>query len=223
LRWPEVELAVLEEYEPHASEPHTVFFGRLLGHSGRAAIGTYSLKKRHYLATTSMDSELALIGANLVLADAGKLVYDPFIGTGSLPLACTHFGAMAYGSDIDPRTVRGKDGLNIDTSFRQYGLQAQYLGSFIGDLTHSPLRILKGGLLDAIVCDPPYGVREGLRVLGSRNGRGNELVMIDGKPAHLYAPADSTTARAFAKIGVEQNTISLPSSRIALTPCWSIS
>jgi tRNA (guanine10-N2)-methyltransferase len=44
----------------------------------------------------------------------------------------------------------------------------------VSDLTNTPLRILSPdkdytkGYLDGIVCDPPYGIREGLKVLGSR-------------------------------------------------------
>lgn len=179
------EFVVFEEYAHLANQPHRVWFGRFIGNGGRDAITTYSLKKRKYLSTTSMDAELALIGANFVLAAPGKLIYDPFVGTGSLPLACSHFGAMAFGSDIEARTVRGKDGLNIMTSYAQYGLRTLYMDSLIADLTHSPLRTTDRGWLDAIVCDPPYGVREGLRVLGSRDGKAKSMVLIDGEPAHL--------------------------------------
>ena len=191
---------IFEEYEHKARFPHAIFFGRLVGHGARSAITTYSLKKRHYLSTTSMDSELALIGANLALAATGKLVYDPFIGTGGLPLACAHFGAMAWGSDIDPRAVRGKDGLSVSTSFQQYNLASRSLGSFIGDLTHSPLRVSAHGLLDVIICDPPYGVREGLKVLGSRDDSDKEVRWIDGKPAHLYVFVELDLVGTFAKI-----------------------
>ncbi|KAJ4352900.1 hypothetical protein N0V95_003875 [Ascochyta clinopodiicola] len=55
-------------------------------------------------------------------------------------------------------------------NFAQYGLSGGYLGGFVSDLTNTPLRL--GGdaapYLDGIVCDPPYGIREGLKVLGSR-------------------------------------------------------
>ncbi|KAL8668920.1 MAG: hypothetical protein Q9224_007767, partial [Gallowayella concinna] len=43
-------------------------------------------------------------------------------------------------------------------------------------------------LLDGIICDPPYGVREGLKVLGSRGdgGKKKEIVWLDdGEAAHL--------------------------------------
>ena len=163
--------------------PKHIYFGRWIACSQRDVINTYSLKKRQYLSTTSMDSELALITANLTLAAPGKLIYDPFVGTGSFPIACSHFGAVTMGSDIDGRAVRGKQGRNIVTSFQQYGLLNRYLDGFISDLTHCPLKL--GRFLDGIICDPPYGVREGLKVLGTRDGSGKEVVYIDGEASHL--------------------------------------
>ena len=34
-------------------------------------------------------------------------MYDPFVGTGSIALACQHFGATVIGSDIDMRVLKG--------------------------------------------------------------------------------------------------------------------
>ena len=85
------------------------FFGRFIASSSRHLLGPYSLKTRPYINTTSMDSELAFLTANLSLAGRGKVFYDPFIGTGSLPIACAHFGSMVLGSDIDGRMLRGSD------------------------------------------------------------------------------------------------------------------
>ena len=36
----------------------------------------------------------------------GDLVYDPFVGTGSILVAAAHFGAHTIGADIDIRVVR---------------------------------------------------------------------------------------------------------------------
>ena len=177
------QFTVFEDYTWGHPEPHTLYLGRWIADSDRAAIYTYSLKTRRYISTTSMDSELALVTANLTLAAPGKLFYDPFVGTGSFPIACSHFGAISTGSDIDGRSIRGKKDRNIVTSFQQYSLQSRYLDGFISDLTHSPLRADE--LFDGIICDPPYGVREGLKVLGSRDGSGKEAVFIDGEAAHL--------------------------------------
>lgn len=114
-----------------------------------------------------MDSELALITANLALARPGAFVYDPFVGTGSFPVAAAHFGALTFGSDIDGRSIRGAGGRrSVRGNFAQYGLLDFWGGFFAADLTNTPL--VRRRWLDAILCDPPYGVREGLRVLGAR-------------------------------------------------------
>lgn len=196
---PDQQFAVFEEYDLNVSTPKKLYLGRLIATSGRKAIAKYTLKKRSYIATTSMDAELSLVTANLTLASAGKITYDPFMGTGSFPLACAHFGATVFGSDLDGRSIRGKKGRNVQGNFAQYGTLASYLGGFVADLTNTPLRTGsgsdttgKGRWLDALLCDPPYGVREGLKVLGStRVALHEEVLLADGTPAHLsdsYVP-----------------------------------
>lgn len=184
----ELQLCVFEEYALRApgaavEEPRQLYLGRFIAASGRAAVTKYDLKKRAYISTTSMDAELALVTANLALAAPGKLMYDPFVGTGGFPIACAHSGAMAMGSDIDGRSIRGKNGRGVVSNFVQYGLLGNYGDCFVADLTNTPMR--KGRWLDGIVCDPPYGVREGLKVLGNKDGKGTEAVYVDGKLAHL--------------------------------------
>ncbi|GAB1737590.1 hypothetical protein NU219Hw_g1899t1 [Hortaea werneckii] len=215
---PDQHFTIFEDYELDAKLPYHLYFGRLIGEGGRKAINLYNLKKRSYIATTSMDAELSLITANLTQAGPGKLAYDPFMGTGSFPLACAHFGAVVFGSDLDGRSIRGKGSRSVRNNFHQYHTAHRYLGGFIADLTNSPLRIStipsppppppppqpspnsptdKNGIkqhtplqppLDAILCDPPYGVREGLKVLGSTRAHLHEVVhLADGTPAHLQA------------------------------------
>ncbi len=196
---PEQQFCIFEDHgfrEPH---PHRLHIGRWIAGSDRDAMVKYSLKTRKYISTTSMDAELSLITANLTLARSGKIFYDPFVGTGSFPIACAHFGAMVLGSDIDGRSVRGKEGRNVLSNFEQYGLMGRFVDSFISDLTHSPLRRTR--LLDGIICDPPYGVREGLKVLGSRDGKGKEVLYIDGEAAHLSVVLNAiTTSYALADV-----------------------
>ncbi|KAK5996617.1 tRNA (guanine(10)-N2)-methyltransferase [Cladobotryum mycophilum] len=100
--------------------PNIMYLGRLVGGSGRDIINKFDLKKRKYISTTSMDAELSLVTANIALAAPGKLFYDPFVGTGSFPVACAHFGAFGWGSDIDGRSIRGEvDGKNLASNFKQ--------------------------------------------------------------------------------------------------------
>lgn len=188
MKRPDQEFCILEEWPVDSGahglkNPQNVYLGRHLGGSARDVIAKYDLKKRKYISTTSMDSELALVTANITLAAPGKLFYDPFVGTGSFPVACAHFGALAFGSDIDGRSIRGKGKNSLLGNFVQYGLTQQFGDTFVADLTNTPLR--EARLFDGIVCDPPYGVREGLKVLGSRDPtKGKEIIYIDGKPHH---------------------------------------
>lgn len=186
---PEASFHVFEDYAPKTPVPKYLYLGRFIAESGRQAKTTYDLKKRHYISTTSMDAELALLTANIALAAPGKIFFDPFMGTGGFPLAAAHFGAYVCGSDIDGRSIRGTGGSarkgqvgkkDVAGNFAQYGLSSQYLGAFVSDLTNTPLRLpsprdngLRSGYLDGIICDPPYGVREGLKVLGAREKLGD--------------------------------------------------
>lgn len=191
MKSPDQEFCIFEGWKLEIStngntqEPEIIHFGRFVSGSEREIVGKYDLKKRKYICTTSMDAELALITANLTLAAPGKLFYDPFVGSGSFPVACSHFGALSFGSDIDGRTIRGKGKTNLLANFTQYGLTNQFGDSFVADLTNTPLRTAK--VFDGILCDPPYGVREGLKVLGSRDlTKRKEPVIKDGKAHHTY-------------------------------------
>ncbi|KMQ46035.1 putative RNA methylase domain [Trichophyton rubrum] len=165
-----------------------IYLGRWVTEGGRTEINTYNLKKRKYISTTSMDAELSLISANMTHAAPGKLFYDPFVGTGSFLVAAAHFGAVTCGSDIDGRSFRGKEATsNTETgviaNFKQYGLLSRFLDTFTSDLTNTPLRSTR--IFDGIICDPPYGVREGLRVLGHKDdSRKGELMMFQGVPSY---------------------------------------
>ncbi|KAJ3219911.1 hypothetical protein HDU67_008440 [Dinochytrium kinnereticum] len=146
--------------------PERCIFGILLATGNRAIVNRFDLKKRGYLGTTSMDAELSLIMANQALAKEGSMVLDPFVGTGSVILSAAHFGAYTMGSDIDGRQIRGKakDSKSIKTNVAQYNLGSRVLDNIVTDIAHNPWR--KTPLWDAIVCDPPYGVRAGARKIG---------------------------------------------------------
>lgn len=171
-------------------DPTKIYFGRWIARSARELVGKHDLKKRSYISTTSMDAELSLITANLACAGPGKLFYDPFVGTGGFCVSASTFGALTFGSDIDGRSYKGREmgqgkPMGLLSNFQQYGLTSKFVDAFTSDLTNTPVRNCQ--FLDGIVCDPPYGVREGLRVLGSRDGVPKEYLMIDGVPSYAYA------------------------------------
>ncbi|KAK4560589.1 hypothetical protein LTR86_005786 [Recurvomyces mirabilis] len=181
---PDHQFRVFEDSQLIGTTPHALHLGRLVATSGRKAMNMYDLKKRRYIATTSMDAELSLITANLAQAGPGRIAYDPFVGTGSFPLACAHFGSMVFGSDLDGRCIRGKGDKTVQSNFEQYGTSTLYLGGLVADITNTPLREKR--LLNCVVCDPPYGVREGLKVLGSNRAVLQDVVYLaNGKEAHL--------------------------------------
>ncbi|XP_058950203.2 tRNA (guanine(10)-N2)-methyltransferase homolog [Pocillopora verrucosa] len=173
--------ALLLDYGDDPNEappsPQRLFFGRLVGHGQRHLFKQYSLKTRRFIGNTSMDPQLSFLMANQGQVRSGNLVFDPFVGTGSVLVACAHFGAHVMGSDIDYTLLhgrgrssraerkgqwRGRDE-NFRANFAQYGLDSYFVDILIADAGRLGLREIP--LFDAIITDPPYGIREGARKL----------------------------------------------------------
>lgn len=55
-----------------------------------------------------MESEVTVLMANQALARKGTLIWDPFVGTGSMLYLCAYFGSYVMGSDLDGRQMRGQ-------------------------------------------------------------------------------------------------------------------
>ena len=137
--------------------------------------------------------------ANQAKIDYGSIILDPFCGTGSLLIASTYFGGFSYGGDIDIRVLRGNkyfqhgikktdsryrhkpvlieeeeimkntENHSIYANFKQYGLNRPEL--IRCDLSNLSWRNYEcmGIKFDAILCDPPYGLRAGARKSGVKN------------------------------------------------------
>lgn len=157
------------------------FFGRLVCREQmRSTVNKYDLKKRLYLGPTSLDHSLAFIMANLALAQPGQLVLDPFVGTASILVALAHFGCRCFGTDIDPRVLRGQmyagkgvrapDERNIFQNFKAYGLEPPELLRLDNHISDRHYQTTLAGLFDIIVTDPPYGIRAGARKSGKKGG-----------------------------------------------------
>ncbi len=105
LKDPDLVLSCLEFYgldqNNLADHPCRVFFGRFVGEGRRDLVTRLSIKKRRFIGNTTMDPQLSLLMANLACVKEGDLAMDPFVGTGSLSLACAQFGARCLGGDID--------------------------------------------------------------------------------------------------------------------------
>lgn len=158
-----------------------MYFAREIGCSDRSVVAKYELSRRKYLGPTAMDAEIALLMAHQALVKPGKLVYDPFVGTGSILVAAAHYGAFTMGADIDIRVVRDGKGpnCNVWSNFKQYNL-GEPLGLIRADNNSPPWRSDVCEIFDAIICDPPYGVRAGGRKSGGRkmlNGKRDAYVI----------------------------------------------
>ena len=162
-------------------------FGRFIGEGQRDRIRKPEIKKRKFIGNTTMDPTLALLMANIAKVDLGATILDPFVGTGSLLLAAAEFGGFVVGSDIDYLTLHARtrpsrvgqkkraEDESFVANFEQYGLVANYLGVITSDFSLSPW-IKDRPWLDAVVTDPPYGIRERTTKVGTvkENGRQDE-------------------------------------------------
>ncbi|XP_024539201.1 tRNA (guanine(10)-N2)-methyltransferase homolog isoform X1 [Selaginella moellendorffii] len=168
-----------------------LFFGREIGGADRSLVTKYALSTRKYLGPTAMDAEIACLMSNQALVDTGKFVYDPFVGTGSILVAAAHYGALtmvkkplfspflllfrlsyfdlSQGADIDLRVIRDGRGpdCNVWSNFKQYDLPPP-VGLVRADNNARPWRPNLREVFDAIICDPPYGIRAGGRKSGGR-------------------------------------------------------
>lgn len=190
---PDQVFAVIEEYfvkgQEKAVKPNYLWFGREVQLSARSAgaVEQHDLKRRKYIGTTSFEAELSLVSCNIGQVSPGKIIYDPFTGTGSFLVAGAYFGGYPLGSDIDMRSIRGKGPqCDLKANFKQYGTTSQFMDTLVMDFTNNAFR--DNFEIDTIVCDPPYGVREGLKVCGAKNpekAAGRETRLIEGELGFL--------------------------------------
>ncbi|XP_024080900.1 tRNA (guanine(10)-N2)-methyltransferase homolog isoform X2 [Cimex lectularius] len=182
LKNPDVALQYIEYFGLNPNKisdiPLNFFFGRIVTDSNRSLITDFSLKKRKFIGNTSMDPQLSFVMANQALVKKGDIILDPFVGTGSLLISAAQFGGYVLGADIDYLMIHGKSrptrkqdrhkprvDESIYQNMVQYNLQSQYLDVVVAD---SSLPLWKPQFtLDAIITDPPYGVREAMERVGS--------------------------------------------------------
>eukprot|EP00760_Papus_ankaliazontas_P011675 PhM_4_TR14952/c0_g1_i1/m.29680/K15430/TRM11, TRMT11; tRNA (guanine10-N2)-methyltransferase len=139
-----------------------VIFTRLLTESVRRhLLNHYTLKRRPYIGTTSMPPELTFLMTNLAKVRKSHVVYDCFCGTGSTLVSAAHHGAYCFGADRDGRTMRNEKG-SIRQNFAHYKLKPTV--DFVRLSSEANVCAwrcgARDGLFDAILTDPPYGIRE---------------------------------------------------------------
>lgn len=129
-------------------EPEEILFGRLLAHGQRHLIKELSLKQRKFIGNTSMDAQLSLLMANQAMVQEGDLVFDPFVGTGSLLVSAAKWGGYVLGADIDymmvharcrpsriSQKIREKDE-SIRANLKQYGCADRYMDVVVADFSN---------------------------------------------------------------------------------------
>ncbi|KAG7159085.1 tRNA (guanine(10)-N2)-methyltransferase homolog [Homarus americanus] len=157
--------------------PFKSFLGRWVVEGQRELIDKFSLKRRTYIGSTSMDAQLAFIMSNCAQVQPGHVVVDPFVGTGSILVSAAHCGAYVWGWDIDYLTLHARTkptrhsqkqrqaGESIFSNLKQYGLEHQYVDVVVMDNARPCWRGVP--YVDAIITDPPYGIRESIECVGS--------------------------------------------------------
>jgi len=162
--------------------------GRIVA-SGPNILTDFSLKERPFVGTTTMNPVSAHLTAAAALVGKGDLVLDPFCGTASLLIAAANLGADVVGSDVDVESLfptvlpdgssrskngnfRRKDGSQqldrtAEDNFDFYGLRSRLLDLFGADVAEwmhggGGETVNKYQKFDAIICDPPFGIREKL-------------------------------------------------------------
>jgi len=139
----------------------------------------YDLVHRKYIGPTSTDHVLSFLMTNFAQIKEGQMVVDPFVGTGSLLIPPSIYKAICFGCDLDVRVLRGysvgytrksedhkkteKRKGDIFSNFDDYNLERPQI--IRQDINKSGFR-KQNYLFDAIVCDPPYGWRAGVRKTG---------------------------------------------------------
>ncbi|CAI4233116.1 unnamed protein product [Auanema sp. JU1783] len=180
LNEPDNAFVLLEDYENEKSKaPRRIFFNKLIGHGQYRLKSDFNLRDRCYIGNTTMDPELSFIQANITGVKNGDLVLDPFVGTGGLILSAAKFGASVFGTEINYQIAKGlgkssRQGVkfltekeSIAANFQQYGMSDKLMSIIIADASqHGVWR--DSPMLDGIVSDPPYGVREKGRKIGKK-------------------------------------------------------
>ncbi|KAK4530562.1 hypothetical protein CCYA_CCYA04G1419 [Cyanidiococcus yangmingshanensis] len=236
-------VVLLEDHQIPVDSGARVHVARWLADGGcQHPIYVYRLKIRPFIGTTSMDAELSFVMANVARVGPGQVVLDPYVGTGSILVACAVAGAsQLFGSDLDrwvlygtshtarsrhrtqaldrktcaepettktrisehasvgtvprqlpritnPATSTGKpdwpstrDGattrLSMLDNFRFYGIPRHQWPELVRMDLLEPAWASnaatgeRSGWCDAIVCDPPYGIREGTRQARIRSSK----------------------------------------------------
>lgn len=102
-------------------------------------------RKKPFFHPSAMPSKLARCMVNLAHAKAGKLVLDPFCGTGSVMVEAALINCRVLGLDVQRRMAQG-----CRKNLKHFSIKPE--GIVIADARKLPLK-----RMDCLVTDPPYG------------------------------------------------------------------
>lgn len=120
-------------------------------------LGTYALKERPFRVATTMEVELAFLLASAASVRPGAAVLDPCCGSGGLLLCAAALGASRLvGRDVDSAAFAGAASNFASYGFAQPDFAVADILRDCGADTDDSERY------DAIVCDPPYGMKTAL-------------------------------------------------------------
>lgn len=123
-----------------------VYFGRRVAVIDRASFETRKTRNLPFDYPISLHPKFARCLVNLAMVDRGRVLLDPFCGTGAIVAEASLVGAIAIGSDISGKMIEG-----ARENLVSLGLSADLRGFDVGDLPSEVERV------DGIATDPPYG------------------------------------------------------------------
>ena len=159
-------------------EPYNIYFGLWIADSQKKVVSDLSLKGRKFIANTSMDTMLSLVMSNLAKVSCDDLILDPFVGSGSLLVSAAYHGGHVLGTDINYLLLHGlskptrvgakkRENESILSNLKQYNLESKYIDVIVADASKSLWHQSNTLKFDAIITDPPYGIRESSEKVGS--------------------------------------------------------
>lgn len=172
--------------EDSSSLPEALVFGLQLAKGTQAHAARFDLKKRPFIGTTSMAADWAYLMAVQGLVRPGSTVLDPYVGTGSIIISCAARGAIVFGADRDPRAINHSERVVNRDIVGEHGRYNFFAGrplpgepAIFSNFKHyglPPCEVVRmdsaaplwspHARWDAIITDPPYGVRAGAKKVG---------------------------------------------------------
>lgn len=161
---PDIEYTIFLDFNDTKDEyPKGIYIGEKIAHGNFNFFEKFTLKKRMFINTTSMDADLSFYCAIQGLSKPGKVIWDPFCGSGSILIAAAALGANVIGSDIDLLSMTEAHFKNTKTTvldnFEQYNISDKIIGFMKYDILKDYIDFSRFNI-DSIITDPPYGIRE---------------------------------------------------------------